>query len=51
MEIFHAVILKCVELFSVQLTFSPFTFTIGQAFLCLAALSLVITFIVKLFDR
>ena len=51
MEIFHTVILKCIELFSVELTFSPFTFSIGDAFIGLAGLSLTITFLVKLFDR
>lgn len=43
--------MKCVELFSVQLTYAPFTFSIGQAFVGLGLLSIAIAFIIKLFDR
>ncbi len=50
MEIFRIVIVKCVELFNTDLTFAPFTFSIGQVLIGLAALSLGITFISKLFD-
>ena len=51
MQIFQVVLAKCIELFNTELTFAPFSFSIMQAFFALAALSIVISFIVKLMDR
>lgn len=51
MAVFQSVIMKCVELLNMNLTFSPYSFTFGQAFLALACLGIVISFISRLFDR
>lgn len=40
----------CIRLLNTSLTFGSFTFTIGQSWLALACLAIVIAFVVKLFD-
>lgn len=50
MEAIKEVINICVELLNTRLTFSPYTFSIGQVLLGISALSIVISFVVHLFD-
>lgn len=51
MYVFEAVLSKCIELLNLRITFSPYSFTFGSVFLALGALSIVIWFISRLFDR
>lgn len=50
MEGIKIVIDFVIRLMNTSLTFGAFTFTIGQSWLALAALAIVIYFVVNLFD-
>ena len=51
MDVFKIIIDFCVSLLNTSLTFGTFSFTFGQAWLGLACLAVVISFVAKLFDR
>lgn len=50
METFASVIRLIASMLDTPLRFNPFSFTIGQAFIGLAALSICVFFVKKLFD-
>lgn len=50
MDVFKIVIDFCIGLLNTSLSFGSFTFTLGQAWLGLACLAIVIGFVSKLFD-
>lgn len=50
MQDIKSVIECCIKLLNTKLTFAPYSFTIMQAFLAMACLSVVVWFVRKLFD-